>query len=450
MEQETIQTKKDKLKKEIIEYYTMLKQGCSLPFCFNTYCRKSTSFLFHKLDAKELLAEAMRLANESTPRKCLVFSESNGYNIFNLVSLFTSEDGQLIYDKLINSYLITKIDFSSLLSILIEHKTLLKVNNSLCLPVFSKLLIFVVLHPQFGFSSDTNMKLKLFFDFYKSLAKSSFSSLPLNELPRTAVEQIVNNFNNFLSVYLFETLNSEFQDQSNFCSVPIIQSFLDVFEILFNSNKVHRIVSYSLFYNTALNENFNLKADYKIFFGNLKRKENKFCFLKYHFIFSAAQKFEILNYFNNGLQKEEVLKSLNVEDLLTATKESVSLMLKISRDNIVEETMNFVHYSEVNLRKPLRVKFIGEDGVDEGGVKKEFFLLFVRQVFDPNYSMFTYHEELRFFWFNPFTFESTLKFELIGVIFGLALFNGVILDVNFPLGVFKKMLGEPCTIDVLM
>ena len=33
-----------------------------------------------------------------------------------------------------------------------------------------------------------------------------------------------------------------------------------------------------------------------------------------------------------------------------------------------------------------------EQGVDEGGVKKEFFMLLIRQLFDPAYSMFTYNE----------------------------------------------------------
>jgi hypothetical protein len=32
------------------------------------------------------------------------------------------------------------------------------------------------------------------------------------------------------------------------------------------------------------------------------------------------------------------------------------------------------------LRKPLKVKFEGEEGVDEGGVQKEFFQLLVRRV----------------------------------------------------------------------
>lgn len=38
----------------------------------------------------------------------------------------------------------------------------------------------------------------------------------------------------------------------------------------------------------------------------------------------------------------------------------------------------------------LQVKFVGEEGVDEGGVQKEFFQLLVRQCFNPEFGMFVY------------------------------------------------------------
>lgn len=36
-----------------------------------------------------------------------------------------------------------------------------------------------------------------------------------------------------------------------------------------------------------------------------------------------------------------------------------------------------------DLRKQLRVKFDGEDGIDEGGVQKEFFQLIIEELFNP-------------------------------------------------------------------
>ena len=37
------------------------------------------------------------------------------------------------------------------------------------------------------------------------------------------------------------------------------------------------------------------------------------------------------------------------------------------------------------LKKPLRVVFVGEDGLDEGGVRKEFFQLVIRELFNPDF-----------------------------------------------------------------
>lgn len=44
--------------------------------------------------------------------------------------------------------------------------------------------------------------------------------------------------------------------------------------------------------------------------------------------------------------------------------------------------------SSSDLKKPLKIQFIGEAGVDEGGVRKEYFQLLVRELFDPDYGNF--------------------------------------------------------------
>lgn len=45
-------------------------------------------------------------------------------------------------------------------------------------------------------------------------------------------------------------------------------------------------------------------------------------------------------------------------------------------------------------------------------------------------------------WFNPTSFESDAQFTLIGVVLGLAIYNNVILDVRFPMVVYRKLLGR--------
>lgn len=44
--------------------------------------------------------------------------------------------------------------------------------------------------------------------------------------------------------------------------------------------------------------------------------------------------------------------------------------------------------------------FVGEEAVDAGGVRKEFFLLIMKELLDPKYGMFRYYEESRLIWFS--------------------------------------------------
>lgn len=42
-------------------------------------------------------------------------------------------------------------------------------------------------------------------------------------------------------------------------------------------------------------------------------------------------------------------------------------------------------------------------------------------------------------WFNKSSFECSVNFELIGTLLGLAIYNSVLLDLNFPTIVYKKL-----------
>jgi len=99
-----------------------------------------------------------------------------------------------------------------------------------------------------------------------------------------------------------------------------------------------------------------------------------------------------------------------------------------------------------DLKKPLKVQFVGEEGIDEGGVQKEFFQLIMSQIFDVNYGMFTWDEDLRVYWFNRSSLENEREFELIGILLGVAIYNGVIPDIRFPHVVYKKLMQQSLTL----
>jgi len=55
--------------------------------------------------------------------------------------------------------------------------------------------------------------------------------------------------------------------------------------------------------------------------------------------------------------------------------------------------------------------------------------------------MFVYDEDSQYCYFNPHAFETSDQFFLVGVVFGLAIYNSTILDVAFPPFAFRKLLA---------
>lgn len=63
--------------------------------------------------------------------------------------------------------------------------------------------------------------------------------------------------------------------------------------------------------------------------------------------------------------------------------------------------------------------------------------------------MFNFDEATRYCWFNPNSFETDGQFFLIGLVLGLAIYNNVILDVHFPMVVYRKLFGKKGTFEDL-
>lgn len=192
------------------------------------------------------------------------------------------------------------------------------------------------------------------------------------------------------------------------------------------------------FYNTAINDTFNMKyivADLKEWQGD------KPSLYQYHWIYDAGTKSKALEIFARSAMRRQLFQSFFVMD-------SPYFVVKVRRNNIIEDTLQVLQQHDAqSFWKPMKVKFIGEQGIDEGGVKKEFFQILVRELFDEKYGMFTYNKETDIFWFNSQTFEDAQEFELIGMILGLAIYNNIILDIRFPNLIFKKLLSKSLTFE---
>jgi len=89
-----------------------------------------------------------------------------------------------------------------------------------------------------------------------------------------------------------------------------------------------------------------------------------------------------------------------------------------------------------------QVKFRDEEAEDVGGVRKEFFMLLFTEILDFKYGMFKEYEETRTIWFSSDSLEEEIMYFLIGVLCVLAIYNFVIINLPFPLVLYKKLLGE--------
>ncbi|KAH7350482.1 ubiquitin-protein ligase E3A [Pyrenochaeta sp. MPI-SDFR-AT-0127] len=122
------------------------------------------------------------------------------------------------------------------------------------------------------------------------------------------------------------------------------------------------------------------------------------------------------------------------------------LVLDVSREDPLKDTLDQLWGQEKRLLlKPLKVKMgqqEGEVGLDHGGVTYEFFRVVLSEAFKPLIctGMFTIDPQTRMTWFQPRTLEPDWKFEMLGILFSLAIYNGVTLPVTFPIALYYSLL----------
>ncbi|OWF52883.1 ubiquitin-protein ligase E3A-like isoform X1 [Mizuhopecten yessoensis] len=201
------------------------------------------------------------------------------------------------------------------------------------------------------------------------------------------------------------------------------------------------LIAYEDFVNEILNEYVDLEIDYKYKLEN----ESKFSFMNHCFILTTASKQKCMNFDNRVRMYNERRTSIQ-QTVLFGIPPTPFLRLRVRRDHLIDDALVALEMTAMDnpqdLKKQLIVEFEGEQGLDEGGVSKEFFQLVIEELFNPDFGMFTYNEDTHFFWFNPTSFENDGQFTLIGIMLGLAIYNNTIVDVHFPPVVYRKLMGK--------
>lgn len=121
--------------------------------------------------------------------------------------------------------------------------------------------------------------------------------------------------------------------------------------------------------------------------------------------------------------------------------------IKVRRDHIFEDSyQEIMRQTPEDLKKRLMIKFDGEEGLDYGGVSREFFFLLSHEMFNPFYCLFEYSAHDNYtLQINPnsnINPEHLNYFKFIGRVVGLGVFHRRFLDAFFVGALYKMMLHK--------
>lgn len=128
------------------------------------------------------------------------------------------------------------------------------------------------------------------------------------------------------------------------------------------------------------------------------------------------------------------------------------LQISVRREHVFHDSFKWLCFKSGDEMKygKLNIRFSGEEGVDAGGVTREWFQVLARQMFDPNYALFipvssdrtTFHPNK----LSGINDEHLRFFKFIGRIIGKALYEGRLLDCFFSRAVYKRILGKSVSV----
>ncbi|PWN44550.1 HECT-domain-containing protein [Ceraceosorus guamensis] len=142
------------------------------------------------------------------------------------------------------------------------------------------------------------------------------------------------------------------------------------------------------------------------------------------------------NYFSQQLQKGR-------------REHMTPLSLSVRRQYVFEDSFWFFRrHSGTEIKHgKLNVRFYNEEGIDAGGVTREWFQVLARAMFNPDYALFapcaadrTTYQPNRMSAVNP---DHLAFFTFIGRVIGKAIYDGRLLDAYFTRSFYKHILNKP-------
>ncbi|KAM1753174.1 hypothetical protein ACFX12_005795 [Malus domestica] len=125
------------------------------------------------------------------------------------------------------------------------------------------------------------------------------------------------------------------------------------------------------------------------------------------------------------------------------------LRISVRRAYVLEDSYNQLRMRPtLDMKGRLNVQFQGEEGIDAGGLTREWYQLLSRVIFDKGALLFTTVGNNATFQPNPnsvYQTEHLSYFKFVGRVVAKALFDGQLLDVYFTRSFYKHILGVKVT-----
>uniref|UniRef100_A0A8D3CJP9 HECT-type E3 ubiquitin transferase n=1 Tax=Scophthalmus maximus TaxID=52904 RepID=A0A8D3CJP9_SCOMX len=124
------------------------------------------------------------------------------------------------------------------------------------------------------------------------------------------------------------------------------------------------------------------------------------------------------------------------------------VLFRVQHQSIITlSLLQIMSFNAQDLRRRLWIIFPGEEGLDYGGVAREWFFLLSHEVLNPMYCLFEYAGKDNYcLQINPASYinpDHLKYFKFIGRFIAMALFHGKFIDTGFSLPFYKRILNKP-------
>ena len=242
--------------------------------------------------------------------------------------------------------------------------------------------------------------------------------------------------------------------------IPYLESFITLSHLHF--------IFYGNNSSTSVASKFVIEANYKAEQKSPSRNNllsfNDSSFIKFFYNFCEKNKKVIniiLRRYPKKFPNELIIKISSILDLENKKKyfkqelrklpfKNEYLRLKVRRNGSELFTDSFgslSHKKPEQWRSKFMVTFEGEEAVDAGGVRREWLTILAKEMFNPNYMLFTLAKNGTTYTINSdsgkYNPEHLKHFEFVGKIMAKAIFDGMMLDCYFTRIIYKLITNTP-------